>query len=105
MTPEQKRAVAEDDCPFCGARPGQMCVRVEATYSPPLPPLTEPHPARGKLVCAGCQDPIVGGVTWVTVTQAQHVISIPAHAEHRNAARANTLADRSWQTDQSHYSG
>jgi hypothetical protein len=46
MTPEQVHAVATRDCPFCGAKAGTMCVRVEATYDPPLPGLLQPHPNR-----------------------------------------------------------
>lgn len=46
MTAEEQRAVAEYDCPFCGAPAGTMCRRVEATYSPPLPGLAAPHPGR-----------------------------------------------------------
>jgi hypothetical protein len=46
MTPEQIHAVATRQCPFCGAPPGTMCVRVGATYDPPLPGLTQPHPNR-----------------------------------------------------------
>lgn len=41
----------------------------------------------------------------VTVQQAGHVITVPSHDGHMEAARANTLQDKSWQRDVSHYAG
>lgn len=35
-------------CPFCGAQGSEPCRRAEATYSPPLPPLRQHHPARDR---------------------------------------------------------
>jgi hypothetical protein len=45
----QARAVANYSCPFCGRNPGRGCTRVEATYSPPLPDLIQPHENRVSL--------------------------------------------------------
>jgi hypothetical protein len=61
-----------------------------------------------KRKCRGCGQPIESGqVVYVTVQAANHVISVPAHDEHREAARANALEDKSWQGrgDTSHYAG
>lgn len=43
-------AVARFSCPFCGAQRGTGCKRVEATYSPPLPALVQPHVSRLRLL-------------------------------------------------------
>jgi len=58
-------------------------------------------------VCRGCGEEITAGgdVVLVTVTAAQHVISVPSHDRHRAAARAAALEDRSWQAGRSHYAG
>lgn len=56
--------------------------------------------------CHGCGERMrPGDVVWVTVQQASHVVSVPAHGNHRVAARAAALEDKSWQHDQSHHSG
>lgn len=61
---------------------------------------------RELFICVGCDEPIKPGQeSWVTVTQARHVVSVPAHDDHREAARAKTLEDKSWQRDQAHYAG
>lgn len=59
MTADEQRAVAEYDCPFCGAEAGQACRRVEATYSPMLPVLVSPHLSRTGLLYE--PDPAVRG--------------------------------------------
>lgn len=58
------------------------------------------------IVCVGCGDDIAhGAARIVTVQQAGHVISVTAHEGHQQAARANTLEDKAWQRDASHYAG
>lgn len=48
--------------------------------------------------CHGCGERMrPGDVTWETVQAAGHVISVPCHDQHRAAARASALEDRSWQ--------
>lgn len=57
-------------------------------------------------LCCGCGETIEDGqVAMVTVTRAQHVITVPSHEHHREASRAAALEDMSWQRDQSHYGG
>lgn len=57
-------------------------------------------------LCRGCGDDIAhGAARIVTVQQAGHVISVTAHEGHQQAARANTLEDKAWQRDASHYAG
>ena len=56
--------------------------------------------------CAGCGEKIQPGLeASVLVQRASHVMTVYAHDMHREAARANTLEDTSWQRDQSHYAG
>jgi hypothetical protein len=56
--------------------------------------------------CRGCGELIEAGKqALVTVKRARHVITVYAHAQHREAARAAALEDRTWQRDQSHGSG
>jgi len=57
-------------------------------------------------VCAGCGAEIADGQqAGVTVESGRHVITVPAHDEHRDAAWANTMARTDWKRDQSHYAG
>ena len=75
-------------------------------YDPDTGEAREPFDHRSPLECAGCGEMITPGREMhVTVTRARHVISVPAHPEHYNAAVANMLEDTSWQRDQSHYGG
>jgi len=75
-------------------------------YDPETGEVHEPFDHRSPLECAGCHGMITPGrEIWTTVTRARHAISVPAHPEHYEAARANTLEDTSWQRDQSHYGG
>jgi hypothetical protein len=61
---------------------------------------------QGQHACAGCGEPIEPGQeAMVTVQQARHVITVPAHEEHRDAAHASTMARSDWKRDQSHYAG
>jgi len=75
-------------------------------YDPETGRPHEKYDQREPQVCAGCHEPITPGQeVWTTITQTRHTINVPAHADHYNAARANTLADTTWQRDQSHYAG
>lgn len=81
-------------------------------YDPETGAVREPvrldpvRPRDTRRVCRGCGERIEDGqAVAVTVQQAQHVITVPAHDEHRSAARASALEDKSWQRDQSHYAG
>lgn len=56
-------AIARFACPFCGAVKGAGCTRVEATYSPPLPPLRQPHEPRLRLLAEGGNDYVVAAAT------------------------------------------
>lgn len=56
--------------------------------------------------CRGCGAVIEDGqVARVTVTHAQHVITVNSHEHHRQASHAAALEDLLWQRDQSHYGG
>jgi hypothetical protein len=56
--------------------------------------------------CAGCGEKIIPGqVVGVTVQAAQHVITVPAHDEHRASAHANTLERDDWKRNPSYYAG
>lgn len=48
MTDQERfaQAVQRFSCPFCGAKKGQGCRRVDDTYTPELPPLVQPHQNR-----------------------------------------------------------
>jgi hypothetical protein len=56
--------------------------------------------------CAGCGEPIEPGQeAMVTVQQANHVITVPAHDGHRDAAHASTMARSDWKRSPSYYAG